>query len=74
MALLTVLTILEKPDMTLFTVRPLGKGKYLFNFHSVKRCSLDVCCSPCCTYYILHGRSFPGDGGAGGGGQTNSYL
>ena len=34
----------------------------VFNFHSVKRCSLDVCCSPCCTYYILHGRSFPGDG------------
>ena len=28
MALLTILTILQKPDMNLFTVRPLGKGKY----------------------------------------------
>ena len=34
----------------------------VFYFHSVKRCSLDVYCSPCCTYYVLHGRSFPGDG------------
>ena len=28
MALRTILTILEKPVMNLFTVRPLGKGKY----------------------------------------------
>ena len=29
MALLTILTTLEKPVMNLFTVRPLGKGNYL---------------------------------------------
>ena len=34
----------------------------VFYFHSVKRCSLDVYCSPCCAYYVLHGRSFPDDG------------
>ena len=35
MALRTILTILEKPVMNLFTVRPLGKGKY-FTFILLK--------------------------------------